>query len=884
VNDRTARPRRYRRVIGIFIAVAVLLLAAYPIAANAFLAFGGVDKIFEGTDTVAVRFKRAWSFWPGTVHVEGGRVTMQDRNVQFSLDIDKVELDIDFMALTRRTFHVTRVRGSGISFRFRHRIEHEAQHLPFVAALPPIPEFHDPPLREFGPPAAPLDEANYNLWTVHIDDVDVTVRELWAHMMRYEGDAHVVGSFRLRPAKRLWVGPADLEFRGGGLTTGPHDVLRDMRGKLSVKVDDFDVEPVHGMEPFRFITARLKFGAAVANLDVVNFLSAPSPDFTLEDGSGLVDVNIAIDHGVLTRDTRFEYRTGHVGVDNEKLPFRLDGEIGLIASGPGREPGGHVRLAIPRGTLVLAKSRHRAPELHDVEVELDSSNADVTKDFPLVRSEARFRDIVLPELAWIHDLPLGGSRTWKIKQGRGHVGGFVALGQPSQAIDASISAGFSEAALTTEAFQAKGTADILASAHISAARSATVKGRILSEQLEIATDAAVASLLGRAAVDADLALSPRGTVVGEIRAETGEWIGDVGSSRFSGSALTGSAHFEPASITATATVAGLRTSTLGACPWAVAEQATIAARIDTPEDGDARGDVLATLGSATVRWGAFEARAARTSVAGRWNRSLFTAKLDANGLDMKNAGGAPRGWQADVESIAVTADLTLGDKSAQGPAHIEIRNVTGQVGKTKMRGDMVAHLVLSSPNEARRTADVSGRVQARNVALVTKDHTIEGWWASFDLDRARLDARQDFDLTGKVKAKFRDGLPALYILASEDEIPSFLPSLVPLEGLSLDLGVERFCRWTDVQILDARGGPFAAEGRLQIEPGETRGALLLRLASLTPISLGLNFVEDYSNAAPLVGAGWLEKHLIPLTSAATEKHDKRCVPQPPSCP
>jgi hypothetical protein len=464
------------------------------------------------------------------------------------------------------------------------------------------------------------------------------------------------------------------------------------------------------------------------------------------------------------------------------------------------------------------------------------------------------------------------------------VGGVVALRQPSQAIDASISAGFSDAAMITEAFQVKGTADVLATTHVSAERSATVKGRILSDRLEVATEAAVASLLGRAGVDADISVSPRGAVAGEIRADTGEWVGDVGSSRFSGSALRGSAHLEPTSVTATATVSGLRTSALGACPWAEAEQATIAARIDTPEEGDAHGDVLATMGGAALRWGGFEARAARTSVMGRWDRALFTAKLDANDLDMKSEGGPPRGWQADVESIAATTELALGPKRAQGPAHIDVRNATAHVGKTRVRSDMVANLTVSSPIEALRTAEVSGRVQARNVALATKEHTIQGWWANFDLDRARLDLRQNFDLTGKVKARFRDGLPALYILASEEEIPTFLPNLVPLDGLSVDLGVERFCRWTDVQILDARGGPFAAEGRLQVEPGETRGALLLRLASLKPISLGLNFVEDYSHAAPLVGNGWLEKHLVPLTSAATAKHDQRCLPQPPTCP
>jgi hypothetical protein len=877
-------PRRRGRTIAILlVSVVVIALAAYPIAGNAILAFGGVQKAFEGTDQVAVDFKRAWTLWPGKVHVEGARVTMQDRNVQFALAIEEVDIDIDLMAFTRRTFHATKVRGKGVSYRFRHRIEHEALGMASVGALPPIPEFHDPPLRQLHPPTAPLTEENYNLWTVHIDDVDVMARELWTQMFRYEGDAHVVGAFRLRPAKRLWVGPADLEFLGGKLTSGPHDVMRDMRGKLSVKVDDFDVEPVHGMEPFRYISARMQLAAQIANLDVLNFVTDPSPNFDVKDGSGLIDMDVAVDHGVFTQGARFNYRTGHLGVENPKLPFRIDGEIALSGQGPATAPGGHLRLDIPRGKFVIA-SRRRAPELHQIEVDIGSSNADITQDFPLTRTEARFRDIVLPELAWLGDLPIGLPRTVKIKEGRGHVGGTVVLHQPSQAIDGSISAGFTEASVQTESAKVNGTADILASTHVSAARGATIKGRMISEKIEVATEAATGTFLGRASVDADLALAPRGTMVGEIRAESGEWIADLASSRFSGASLSGTARIEPESVTGTASVTAIRTSILGACPWAEAEGAKIAARIDTPKDGETSGNLIASLEKATLSWGGFEARASETSLLGRYGKGLFSAKIDAKALDMKNQGGAPRGWEADVGSVILTTELALTEKNAAGPAHLTIKDARGQIGKTKVRGDIVAALAVNSPNQAHRTAEISGAVQARNIDMATKDRNIEGWWAHFDLDKAKLDMRQDFDLAGKVKARFRDGLPALYILADQDEIPGFLPNLVPLEGLSVDLGVERYCRWTDVQILDARGGPFAAEGRLQIEPGETRGALLLRLAALKPISLGLNFVEDYSHAAPLVGGSWLEKHLVPLTSAATEKHDQKCIPQPPTCP
>jgi hypothetical protein len=59
---------------------------------------------------------------------------------------------------------------------------------------------------------------------------------------------------------------------------------------------------------------------------------------------------------------------------------------------------------------------------------------------------------------------------------------------------------------------------------------------------------------------------------------------------------------------------------------------------------------------------------------------------------------------------------------------------------------------------------------------------------------------------------------------------------------------------------------------------------VLRLASLGFVSVGLDFVEDYSNTSPLVGATWLEEHLVPMTTAATQRHDTVCKPEPPTCP
>jgi hypothetical protein len=749
-----------------FLVLGILaLISSYVVAANAFLSLGGVQAMFDSTDQVKVDFRRAWSFWPGHVHAEGLRVTMQDRNVQFVLQIPSADVVVQLAELSRRTFHATSVRASGIVFRFRHRIQPESASLPYVAAYPPIPGFEDPPLRESGPPPPPLDEANYDLWTVHVEDVNAGVNDLWAQMFRYVGEARVRGAFRLRPAKRLWVGPAELDFSGGTITTGGFDVLHDVTGKLSCTVDDFDTETSVGLEPFRDITSRLVWSAEVANLEGANFLLGSSAPVVLEHGSGHLDADVAIDHGILTPDSRISYETRRIGM---KKPFegQLRGTLRLTANVT-RERRARVALEAEHVQVSLARRTARPLEVARAVATLAADNVDVTREWPFSGARAAIRDAALDDLAWMNDLPIDHPSSWSLDGGRGH-------------LDAEV---------------------------------------VISKQRDIAA-----------------------------------WL-EVGLQKV-----------------------GVRAGN-GACPWANVASASLHADLETSNKHRhvrVRGD----LKQLSFRWGDFSGAAAKSSVTGSYEPTGAKVHLQTTGLRLKNAGGPPRGWQTEAASLVLDTAWTRNG----GRVGLEIGDTRSQVGRTRLVGNLAANLRVTSADASHRTADVSGSVRTTDVAIESRQRSVSGWWATFDLDRVHVDARQDFDFNGKLHARLRDGLPALYALASEDEIPKWLPGLVPLERMTLDLQVERFCRWADVQIMEARGGPLVAAGRVQVEPGDTRGAILVRLAAFEPIAFGLHFVEDYSNAEPFAGNGWLEQHLVPLTSAATEKHDTRCVPQAPKCP
>jgi hypothetical protein len=932
------------------------VLLAYPVAANLLLALGGVQKMFEGTDQVKVDFRRAWSFWPGHVHVEGIRLTMQDRNVEFSLEMAHADVELQLRELVHRTLHATKVRGDGIVCRFRHRIAPESADAPWVVALPPIFEFEDPPLRLPDAPTAPLDEAHYNLWTVHMDDVDVHLKELWAQMFRYEGDGRVRGAFRLRPAKRLWVGPAELTLMGGKLSTGPDEVLHGIEGNLTVKVDDFDTEPVHGMEPFQFIFARLKVQGQVSSLDAVNFLGGPSASFQLEDGSGVVDMDMAVDHGRFTPESRFSYRTDHVGVETSATKFHVDGELGVSATGPAGKAGGELVLKVPRGSVGLDKSAHKPLQLRGLEASLASTVADVmqAETWAMAGGHAQIAEATLANLAWLNDLPLG-KKAWAVEGGRGRASGRVTL-SPNDDVEGSVDATVEDAKGSAGKLRWQGSADAATTVRWTAQNEGSVRGRIAARPFKVSNGDRASSETTRAEIDGELSFSDRGGVHGELRAKTGklkgdlddrrlavssltgnvrftgqdargtvelhdmrassndmssttplakidgtfsfpvkkgtagqlrgttsQWTADFGDSRVEGSSAAGNLIFTSERILGTLLATNVKASSLGSCPFTEMKSVSVAGDLRTPEGAPATGALRGSLDGLALRWGEFTAAANRMVFSGTWDGTTVAARLDSTKIRLKNGVGAPKSWQAVATATSIQTSLALVDGEARGPVRIDVQKIVGQVGKTQIGGDVVASLNLLSKDPSHRTADVTGVVQARNVDLSSQQHHTDDWWAEFKIDSAHVDTRQNFDLAGKVRASFRDGLPALNVLASEDEIPAWVPTFLPLKRIALDLSVERFCKWSDVQILDASGGPLSAKGRLQFEPGETRGAILLRLASLGFVSVGLDFVEDYSNSSPLVGATWLEEHLLPMTKAATDKHDAVCRPEPPQC-
>jgi len=379
-------PENYARLRHLLGTVAkVLLLAlggvylAYLVGINLFMSTALFEWVINGDPkTLDIHFDRGWSLLPGRVNAKNLSIRSRDGSVEWMLHIDKVQFDLSFVALARRRFAASRVRGFGGSFRLRTRLDPWQVNPARVAGLPPIAGFPAVPVRPYSQcSASEWSDADYHLWTIQLEDVRAeAVAELWIDHYRLEGYTSTSGGFFLKPVRAIEVGPLHSEIRGSDLSVGSErwaegldasadfaiprfdprlQTGSDLLRKLSLGIDTHGVVPELGKLPIairsdvhlrgalelRRLGLRLEGGRALPGSHV----DGVGPKLVLEQGEHRVSSSIAI--------------AGDVQDGAESLA------VHAVAAGARLERAGQTVVVAPR-IDVLAGAR--APEVgRDVE-------------------------------------------------------------------------------------------------------------------------------------------------------------------------------------------------------------------------------------------------------------------------------------------------------------------------------------------------------------------------------------------------------------------------------------------------------------------------------------------------------------------------------------
>ena len=399
--------RGVRRIARI---AAIALLAvefAYLVAGNLALSTGLLRGVLnEYPDSMLVTYRRAYTLLPGRVHVSDLSMRMQDQNVQFHLTVTRVRVDVQLLALLRKKFHGDRVRCEGVSFRFVHRVHDPAGMEARLEAYPPIPGLARPALFQVPPPPQATQAEIDALWTVRLDDVDASVRELWFLEHRWEGEGRATGRFELSPMRRLQVGPAELVLDGGLLRAGPHVVSRNLHLRVGTTVESFDVQAFAGMQVFRPVSATVQLEAE----DFSPGLLALYLEGLTARGAGSLFADVRVESGRLGSGSWVDLKmeSARAEVDG----FAYDGSPRLSVS---FEPAGSGELAVPRihakvpGSLVvpLPPGGSARVDLQGLVADGTLASADVAQGITLEKLDARLAEARVLDARGIRSAVMG---------------------------------------------------------------------------------------------------------------------------------------------------------------------------------------------------------------------------------------------------------------------------------------------------------------------------------------------------------------------------------------------------------------------------------------------------------------------------------------------
>jgi hypothetical protein len=393
--------KRSRRLLALLAIALVAFEVVYVVAVNVVLRSGMLMRLANEASPEEIHFevRAPWSVWPGRVHAELVEMRFQDHNLQFFVHVEKAVVDVGLWRLPFKFMHLTRVRGENVRYHFRHKVESPKGLEPRLAAYPKIQGFRDPPVfTEARTP--PLSDDEYNLWTIELNDVDVSVSELWFLEYRWQGQGRATGGFHLKPQRDARTERCVMTMDDGVLTAGPHVVAEHFAGRLSAQLDRHDPREVSGEQIFGKISLETDLRGDVPNLDVTK-LYLQNADAELSRGAGTLTSKTVLSHGVWSEGSEVRYETDGIAVRSGKATLSGPAELRALIARGGQDSRVVLSSTVSKATLSWKGTPDKLPDPtgRAVHVKLGAT-ADLTKPLRVTSLSAQLK-AAIPSLRWL---------------------------------------------------------------------------------------------------------------------------------------------------------------------------------------------------------------------------------------------------------------------------------------------------------------------------------------------------------------------------------------------------------------------------------------------------------------------------------------------------
>lgn len=296
-----------RWLLHLVIALGVIVVV-YIVGANAFLNMQwGSGLINKKPEKLWIQWDSGWTVIPGVVHVEGLQIRGQNRKFQWYAALDEITVWVAMTAFVRKTFSTNAMRGRGLEFRMRERIQPGQEPPPYNKFRPDIPGLTNPPQpppEELYPPTTPK-----RPWTIELSGGVISeLRSLWVENFRWQGDGRVEGGMRHIVKGTVEVPKAALLLQGGSVRASDEPALKDVRIEGEITLDRFDPKKEKGLKALGFISGALQITGELENLEFLKVYFRRAPWLQI-DGHGRLDADMRLKNGVLQPDTKLSVIT-----------------------------------------------------------------------------------------------------------------------------------------------------------------------------------------------------------------------------------------------------------------------------------------------------------------------------------------------------------------------------------------------------------------------------------------------------------------------------------------------------------------------------------------------------------------------------------------------
>lgn len=341
---RTDAPSRRRRLWPWVVAL-LAVLGAYPVLVTAALWSGLVERLLRSEDLKVEIDNPAWTIWPGRVHLDGVRVYMNGET-QFILSAHELRATFQLLPLIQRRVFVSSLYAEDVRYHMRLQLDEEDATSSRAAAFPPLEGL--PGVATKSEEKAEQTEERESDWTVQVENIDVSVRDLWFLEYHYIGDGRLRGGFRIGPGELIVhssvqdLGPGDLHFGEKQL------IAKNFRGQVRAEVSKVDPEEHADTGFFEFVKANVELEADVRTL---SHLQAYLNGLKVRGGAGRFEARVVMANGGLSRDSTIAFSTDEISLVGSgfgiKSDWKLDFEVGADAPDSAPAPSGQGQQRAP---------------------------------------------------------------------------------------------------------------------------------------------------------------------------------------------------------------------------------------------------------------------------------------------------------------------------------------------------------------------------------------------------------------------------------------------------------------------------------------------------------------------------------------------------------